>query len=332
MTCSFFSVVFTFLIIRWFKLFRWYNDHETLEGSHIMVTGGSSGIGKFMAVEAVKRGANVTIIARDKIKLKNAQVEIEKCCVSTKQRVEYISLDISQNYEYIRRTINEAERDLGPVHMLVNCAGMALCGKLEDMHIEEVYHLMNLNYMGTLHMTKALIGNMKTRRKGYIVITGSQAALFGIFGYSVYSSTKYALRGLAEALQMETKPYGISVTLGLPPDTDTPGFENEEKSKPLETKLISEAGGLYKPEVVAEQLMKDVLNKKFFSTVGFEGNILTALSCGMTPVTTLSELFFQVFFMGLFRLISVFYRISFDNIIKNCMLKDAHEKQPSDAL
>lgn len=57
----------------------------------------------------------------------------------------------------------------------------------------------------------------------------------------------------------QTKPYGISVTLGLPPDTDTPGFENEEKSKPLETKLISEAGGLYKPEVVAEQLMKDVL-------------------------------------------------------------------------
>lgn len=68
---------------------------------------------------------------------------------------------------------------------------------------------MNLNYMGTLHMTKALIGNMKTRRKGYIVITGSQAALFGIFGYSVYSSTKYALRGLAEALQMEVKLFGI---------------------------------------------------------------------------------------------------------------------------
>lgn len=55
------------------------------------------------------------------------------------------------------------------------------------------------------------------------------------------------------------KPYGISVTLALPPDTDTPGFANEEKSKPLETKLISETGGLYSPDVVGAKLLKDAL-------------------------------------------------------------------------
>lgn len=55
------------------------------------------------------------------------------------------------------------------------------------------------------------------------------------------------------------KPYGIHVTLALPPDTDTPGFANEEKSKPLETKLISESGGLHSPERVASQIMNDAL-------------------------------------------------------------------------
>jgi len=79
----------------------------------------------------------------------------------------------------------------------------------------------------------------------------------GIFGYSAYSSTKFALRGLAESIAMELRPYNISVTLCLPPDTDTPGFAEEEKSKPLETKLIAQMATLVTPEEVAEQLFKD---------------------------------------------------------------------------
>ena len=58
------------------------------------------------------------------------------------------------------------------------------------------------------------------------------------------------------------KPYGIHVTLALPPDTDTPGFANEEKSKPLETKIISQTGGLYTPEKVAARIVKDSLVSK----------------------------------------------------------------------
>ena len=65
----------------------------------------------------------------------------------------------------------------------------------------------------------------------------------------------------------QAKPYNVSVTLALPPDTDTPGFANEEKSKPPETRLISESGGLMSPEVVGTQLIKDAL-------VNFSGKIM----------------------------------------------------------
>lgn len=61
---------------------------------------------------------------------------------------------------------------------------------------------------------------------------------------------------------MELAPYNISVTLSLPPDTDTPGFAIEELSKPLETKLISETSALVSPEVVANKLFKDALVSK----------------------------------------------------------------------
>jgi NAD(P)-dependent dehydrogenase (short-subunit alcohol dehydrogenase family) len=64
-------------------------------------------------------------------------------------------------------------------------------------------YLLNLNFMGTLYPIKAVISRMKGRGEGRIVIVASQAALLGIYGYTVYSSTKFALRGLAESLHME---------------------------------------------------------------------------------------------------------------------------------
>lgn len=65
--------------------------------------------------------------------------------------------------------------------------------------------MINLNFLGTIHTIKALLPRMKARREGHIVITSSMAALVGIYGYSVYSCTKFALRGLAESLHMEVK-------------------------------------------------------------------------------------------------------------------------------
>jgi len=81
----------------------------------------------------------------------------------------------------------------------------------------------------------------------------------GIFGYTAYCSTKFALRGLAESLAMELQPYDISVTLCLPPDTDTPGYAVEELSKPIETKAISQMAKLVQPEIVAEKAFEDAL-------------------------------------------------------------------------
>jgi hypothetical protein len=65
----------------------------------------------------------------------------------------------------------------------------------------------------------------------------------------------------------QVKPYNISVTLCLPPDTDTPGFANEEKTKPMETRLISQSSGLVPPEVVAKRLMQDALVSNFRNNV-----------------------------------------------------------------
>ncbi|EZA60332.1 hypothetical protein DMN91_010553 [Ooceraea biroi] len=301
---------------------------KSVKNRHIVVTGGSSGIGKCVAIIAARHGANVTIIARDVDKLEAAKNEILHACKNKDtQRVEYLSLDVGASYENVEKALADLEGTMGPVYMLVNCAGTAICGKIEDTTIDNLHYMMRINFYGTYYCIKAVTQRMKASREGVIVLTASQAGLLGVFGYSAYSSTKFALRGLAESVAMELQPYNISVTLCLPPDTDTPGFAIEEQSKPLETKLISQTAALVMPEEVAEQLFKDALTGKFFSTVGVAGFIQSTLCSGMSPITSFSELVLQMLLMGLLRLVSAFYLISFQRIVLNCMkMRDKNKK------
>uniref|UniRef100_A0A4W4F8P0 3-dehydrosphinganine reductase n=1 Tax=Electrophorus electricus TaxID=8005 RepID=A0A4W4F8P0_ELEEL len=257
-----------------------------LKGAHVVVTGGSSGIGKCIAIECYKQGAFITLVARDENKLIQAKKEVEKFAINDKQVVLCISVDVSKDYSQVESVIKQAQEKLGPVDMLVNCAGMSVSGKFE-----EVDSLMEVNYLGSVYPTRAVITTMKERRMGRVVFISSQAGQLGLFGYTAYSSSKFALRGLAEALQMEVKPYNVYVTVAYPPDTDTPCLTEENKTKPLETKLISETSGVCQPEHVAKVVVRDAI------------------------VT-----------MGLFRTIALFYLGSFDSIIRRCMIQREQSK------
>ncbi|XP_055273475.1 3-ketodihydrosphingosine reductase isoform X2 [Moschus berezovskii] len=294
-----------------------------LPGAHVVVTGGSSGIGKCIAIECYKQGAFITLVARNEDKLLQAKKEIEKHSINDKQVVLCISVDVSQDYSQVENVIKQAQEKLGPVDMLVNCAGMSLAGKFEDLEVSTFERLMSVNYLGSVYPSRAVIATMKERRVGRVVFVSSQAGQLGLFGYTAYSSSKFAIRGLAEALQMEVKPYNVYVTVAYPPDTDTPGFAKENQTKPLETRLISETTSVCKPEQVAKQIVKDAVQGNFNSSIGSDGYMLSSLTCGMAPVTSITEGLQQVVTMGLFRTIALFYLGSFDSIVRRCMMQKA---------
>ncbi|CAG9816814.1 unnamed protein product [Phaedon cochleariae] len=316
----------TLLLFLAWKKFKQPKPAKSIAGRHIVVTGGSSGIGKSVAVIAAQRGAHVTIIARNVDKLEEALIEIKKYCVNEEQMITKVSVDVA-NFEDIENNLCEIEEIVGPIYMLVNCAGMAICGRVEDFTKQQVKQLVDVNFLGSFYPVKAIVSKFKQRKEGIIVLTASQVALTGMYGYSVYSACKFALRGFAESLHMEVKNYNISVTLALPPDTDTPGFEIENKTKPVETKLISETGGLVKPEEVAKTLLDDALSGKFFSYVGFESYILTTLCVGMSPFASFLEVITQAVLLGPLRLVSAFYIMSFQNIVKKCHLERENKKE-----
>ncbi|XP_071959711.1 3-dehydrosphinganine reductase-like [Antedon mediterranea] len=302
-----------------------------LKGSHVIITGGSSGIGIAVAIEAVKNGASVTIMARRMAKLLEAKQEIEKFVKEgSNQKINEIQLDVAEPYSKIQEAFKQAEAELGPCDMLVNSAGLSCSKAFVDTDIEEFKNVMNVNFTGTMQATRAVLDTMMSRRRGRIVLISSQAGQVGLYGYSAYSASKFALRGFAECLQMEVKPYDIYVTLNCPPDTDTPMLYSDTE-KPKETYLISETAGIFQPDYVAKVILKDSQRGVFLSYVGMDGFLLKQMSCGMSTVVSIFEAFQQIFLIGICRTIGLFYLSSFDKIVHNCKKeRDAAKNSSND--
>ena len=119
--------------------------------------------------------------------------------------------------------------------------------------------------------------------KGKIMFTSSVLGYFSIVGYSTYSPGKFALRGLAEALQSEFLMYGIDVHIAFPGTIFSPGFVEENKVKPKVTLKIEERDEGSQPEVVAAALLKGVERGKFHITYDFIGHAFRASTRGSSP-------------------------------------------------
>mmetsp|Transcript_29291 Transcript_29291/g.48412 ORF Transcript_29291/g.48412 Transcript_29291/m.48412 type:complete len:180 (+) Transcript_29291:587-1126(+) len=143
---------------------------------------------------------------------------------------------------------------------------------------------------------------------GTIVLTSSAGGQVGVFGYTAYTPTKFALRGFAESLHMELLNHNVHVQLVFPPDTDTPGFTEENKHKPRETQLISETLGLMQPQDVGRRMVQEAIvdNPKFAVYFGFEGWMLSTVTSGMSPESSFLDAVAQVALMSLLRMVTLF--------------------------
>uniref|UniRef100_A0A1J3HDL9 3-dehydrosphinganine reductase TSC10B n=1 Tax=Noccaea caerulescens TaxID=107243 RepID=A0A1J3HDL9_NOCCA len=130
----------------------------------------------------------------------------------------------------------------------------------------------------------------------------------GIYGYTAYSASKCGLQGLAQALQQEVISDDIHVTLLFPPDTDTPGFEQEQKKRPELTSIIAASSGSMKTKEVAKICLDGIKAGKFTVTCHFIGFLLSIASSGMSPQRSFWLAFVQVMFGGLIRLVGLFFQ------------------------
>ena len=256
---------------------------------HVIITGGSSGIGKAAAKLLAQQGANITLIARDRQKLERAQQEVSELTIAPAQQIVIGAADVTKKEE-ITAAIDRAIASLGAPWLLVTSAGMVHPGYFDEISLEIFEQTMAVNYFGSLYSVKAVISSMKQRQSGKIVLISSGAGLIGIYGYSAYCPTKFALRGLAESLRGELKPQGIDISVVYPPDTDTPQLAAENKIKPQETKQITATAKTWSAEDVAQKILVGVEKGQFAIAPGAE---LTLLNRWHSPLLPLLNWYFD---------------------------------------
>lgn len=221
---------------------------------HVIVTGGSSGIGLEVAKLYARRGASLTLIARDMPRLEDARRQL----LSLAQvEIDIATVDVSIEADVLS-AIADAEAKLGPCDILVTSAGVVEPGHFETLSGEVFAAQVNINLLGTANAVRAVHAGMKTRGKGRIMIVSSGAALIGIYGYTAYCASKSALTGFAEALAQEAREAGIIVSICFPPDTFTPQFERELVKRPAEAQRLMGKAPPWTAPAVADRIVRAI--------------------------------------------------------------------------
>ncbi len=221
-------------------------------GKIALVTGGSSGIGKAIACGLAKRGMHVWLVAQRKDLLASALEEVESHKQSQSQLIGTVSADVS-DLDQVRMAVIQVSEKSGPPDLLVNSAGVAHPGYFQELDMNIFRWMMEVNYFGTVYMTKEVIPVMLRRGSGYIVNISSMAGFVGTFGYTAYGASKFAVSGFSDVLRAEMKIHGIGVSIIFPPDTKTAQLEYETRFKPRETIALAGNTKVISPDEVARR-------------------------------------------------------------------------------
>ncbi len=243
----------------------------------VLIAGGSSGIGLALAKDLSGQGAHVWILARRPQTLQLALEQISLARAHSSQRFGTLACDLSDR-EQLESTLKKFQSEIGTPDLLVNAAGFAHPDVFLNIEPEVFYRQMDVNYFGSVNAIRVFLPAMIERNSGHILNICSVAGFLTFYGYSAYSPSKFALRGFSDALRSELKSTGVKISIAFPPDTDTPGFETENRIKPEITKEVSKAGGLAKPETVAKSILKGIRRNHYLIITGFENNLFFRLN------------------------------------------------------
>ncbi len=232
----------------------------------IYITGGSSGIGLATARLLAAKGGHIVLLARDESKLAAARSEVEAVKRSPHQRIASLSVDVTDPLK-LRSKMEEAVARFGPPDILIAGAGIVSNDLFENISLDAFDRVIKTNLYGVRNVIAALLPSIKTRG-GRIAIIASMAGLVGMYGYTAYSTSKFALVGLAECLRSELKPHGIPVTLICPPEVTTPMVAEEDRTISPESKAVKMMAGRLTAQYTARAIVRAIQKRRFLVVPG----------------------------------------------------------------
>lgn len=219
------------------------------EGQHIVITGGSSGLGLEIARQLAARRVRLTLIARDPRKLEAARSEI--IAGTPGAQVAILAVDVTD-----AAALDDAFAApvMTSIDMLVNSAGIIREGYFERLTDDDYRAVMEVNLFGTINAIRASLPQLKASG-GSVVNIASVAGLSGVFGFTPYCASKHALVGFTNALRYELEPQGVAVQLVCPGEFDTPMVAELETTRTPENRVHTHAI----PKIPAQQVAREII-------------------------------------------------------------------------
>lgn len=240
----------------------------------IIITGASSGIGLVVAQALAAKGHHVYGISRTKTHEKN---------------IKSIQADVT-DFEQLQTCYRDIFDIEGRIDVLINNAGFGISGSIEGTSIEDAKKLMDVNFMGVFHSTKAVLPYMRASKYGKIIQVSSVASRLAIPFQAFYSSSKAAINAFSEALNIEVKPYGIHVCTLMPGDIKTGFTKNRKKNlkdpEVYKNRIDRSVGVMEQDEfngmdpMIAANVVCVLVNKKsmpLYKTIGFKYKVFVLL-------------------------------------------------------
>ncbi len=226
----------------------------------IILTGGNDGIGFFMAEQLLKDGDRVAVldISTDRIETLKAQYE---------DRLIVCKCDVSDVHA-VQSCTDQIELQWGAVDIAVHNACICLFTDLAQTSNDDYRRVFEVNFIGAVNLTRAVLPSMKQRGSGRICFTSSGVGVMGFANISAYASSKGAIESFARCMDIETRPFGVSAHLLHPPLTRTAS----SKPLPVPPEFMAD------PKTVGQGLAKNLEKKRFVISHSFGQRIQTRMA------------------------------------------------------
>lgn len=194
---------------------------QDIKGKVALITGGGRGIGRATAIELAKEGVNVGLVGRTLENLEKVKAELEAYDVN----VAVATADVT-NLDEITKAVESIRRELGPIDILLNNAGISKFGGFMELTPEEWTNIIDVNLKGMYYTTRAVLPEMIERQTGDIINISSTAGEKGGPVTSAYSASKFGVIGLSESLMQEVRKHNIRVSTMTPSTVATNWQQN----------------------------------------------------------------------------------------------------------